>query len=104
MEGEWAHRGIGKECLPELIKLCKTFLPELIKEKGNVFQSLSKTVDRGLTIYTLYLTGVRLAKSYVCQHLVHHQRLVNFPIKGARMMGQHSTVAHTVHERFACML
>ena len=71
-----------KECLPELIK----------------------TVDRGLTIYTLYLTGVRLAKSYVCQHLVHHQRLVNFPIKGARMMGQHSTVAHTVHERFACML
>ena len=46
-----AYQG-GKECLPELIK----------------------TVDRGLTVYTLYLTVVRFAKSHVCQHLVHHQK------------------------------
>ena len=47
--------GGGKECLPELIK----------------------TVDKGFTIHT-YLTAVRFAKSYVCQHLINHQTPVKF--------------------------
>ena len=44
-----------KECLPELIK----------------------TVDKGFTIHT-YLTAIRFAKSYVCQHLINHQTPVKF--------------------------